>query len=374
MSTEPTELPDLALRTNGGTVMAASDEFFADKENLIKPERPEYRPRTFTPKGQEFDGWETKRRFGRQSGHDWVLLRLGVPGVVRAFDVDTAHFLGNYPSTVRIEVTGVEGYPGPEELDEAEWTQLVPESELSGGCSNVFTVDTEIRATHVRLHAIPDGGIARLRVHGEVVPDPRLFAGMPFDLVATHNGGTVRESSGGFFSPASNMLQPGESRFMADGWETARRRDDGHDWAVIGLGCAAVPSIAEIATTHYRGNSPDRIALFGRERPDGEWFPLLAETRPQPDTTHRFWLRGERAVSEVLLENHPDGGIGRFRLYGVPTDAELRGLTARWFNLLPEPQAIAVLEQAGLQAGLDAKAARKRPLHTEDAMLANLLG
>ncbi|OXM75073.1 MULTISPECIES: allantoicase [Amycolatopsis] len=343
---DPTTLPDLAARPHGGTVMAASDEFFADKENLIKPEAPTYQPHTFTPKGQQYDGWETRRRFGRRGGHDWVLVRLGAPGVVRAIDVDTAFFLGNYPEQCRIEGTGVEGYPGPEELERADWFELVPASPLKGGEHNVFAVHAERRVTHVRLHALPDGGIARLRVHGEVVPDPRDLDAVPFDLVSTLHGGRVVECSDSFFSPPANMLQPGESRFMADGWETGRRRDDGHDWAVVELACEATPLVAEIATTHYRGNSPDRVSLSGSA--GGEWFPLLPETKLQADTTHRFRLGAPRPVTRVRIAIHPDGGVGRFRLYGQPTEAAREALARRWFTLLPESQALAVLAGAGV--------------------------
>ncbi|MFD9893739.1 allantoicase [Amycolatopsis sp. NPDC059027] len=375
MTTEPTTLPDLASRPHGGTVLAASDEFFADKENLIKAEDPAFRPHTFTPKGQEYDGWETRRRFGRTGGHDWVLLRLGAPGIVRAIDVDTSFFLGNYPERCRVEATGVEGYPGVEELAAAEWFELLPESPLAGGTHNVFTVDSPRRVTHIRLHILPDGGIARLRVHGEVVPDPRDLSGLPFDLAATLNGGTVLRCSDSFFSPPANMLQPGESRFMADGWETARRRDDGHDWAVLSLACAATPVVAEIATTHYLGNSPDRVALSGVDSatasPDDDtaWFPLLPETKLLPDTTHRFRLAADRPVTHVRIDSHPDGGIGRFRLYGELTAQAVHDLTARWFTSLPLAQAVQVLAAAGLPGEL-----ADRPVTAVPDLLKALLG
>ena len=87
-------LPDLLqLR---GSVVAASDEFFAAKENLIKPTAPVFVPNTFGAEGQVYDGWETRRRRGaggtmpERAAHDWVIVRLGVPGVVRSIVVDTA--------------------------------------------------------------------------------------------------------------------------------------------------------------------------------------------------------------------------------------------------------------------------------------------
>ncbi|MCE7002979.1 allantoicase [Kibdelosporangium philippinense] len=320
-------MSDLAAN---GTVMAASDEFFADKENLLNPAPATFQPHTFTPKGQQYDGWETRRRFGRAPGHDWVLVRLGSAGIVRSINVDTAHFLGNYPESCSVEGTCASGYPGPDSLK--SWFPLVQPSPLKGGSDNVFDVDVPWRVTHVRLNIFPDGGVARLRVFGNVVPDPRDLLDIPFDLVALRNGGTVISSSDGFFSPPSNMLQPGESRFMADGWETARRRSPAHDWATIKLACPAVPVVAEISTKHYRGNSPDRIALSGS--PDGKsWSPLLPETKVQPDTDHRFRIKTDQEVSYVRLESHPDGGIARFRLYGKPTS--LKPLEDHWTATTP---------------------------------------
>src|ERR1700722_10808837 len=82
--------PDLASRALRGAVVAASDEFFAEKENLINPAAAVFSPHTFGHKGQLYDGWETQRRRGDSGGfglpgpdeHDWVIVRLGAPGVV----------------------------------------------------------------------------------------------------------------------------------------------------------------------------------------------------------------------------------------------------------------------------------------------------
>jgi len=372
-----TELPDLALRTLGGSVVAASDEFFADKENLILPSAPAFSAQTWSAKGQVYDGWETRRR--RTPGHDWALVRLGLPGVPRTIVVDTAHFTGNYPPRCSVEATAVDGYPSPEELaGTADWVPLVPPSTLRGGARHEFPVSAGQRFTHVRLCIYPDGGVARLRVHGEPLPDPRDLpdrsepAGLPLDLAALRSGGRAVACSDRFFSSPDNMLQPGESRFMGDGWETARRRDDGNDWAIIALAGQALPAVVELATTHYKGNSPDRAALSGIDArtaaldDPAAWFPLLEPTRLQPDTTHRFRLLGgpggRRAVTHVRLDIHPDGGMGRLRLYGELTPDGRRCLTLRWFNSLPPAHAAAVLAAAGVPLAHAGDLAAARPL------------
>lgn len=367
-----TDLPDLALRTLGGAVIAASDEFFADKENLIKPEAPEFTPWTWSAKGQVYDGWETRRR--REPGHDWALVRLGMPGIPRTIVVDTAHFTGNYPPYCSVEATAVDGYPSPDELLVADdWVQLVPHSPLRRNARHEFGVPAGQWFTHVRLSIYPDGGVARLRVHGEPLPNPRELSGpygpvgAPLDLAALRNGGRAVACSDNFFSRPDNMLQPGESRFMGDGWETARRRDDDNDWAIVALTGSSRPSVVELATTHYKGNAPDRAALSGLNAQTaslddpGAWLPLLEPTRLQPDTTHRFRLNHTpQPVTHVRLDIYPDGGMARLRLYGTLTADGRRELALRWFNALPLAHAVHIMSCAGLDADL----ASTRPLAT----------
>ena len=97
-------MPDLASRRFGGSAVAASDELFAERENLIKPEDPVHEAHTFGHKGQLYDGWETRRR--REAGNEWALVRLGIPGVIHGVIVDTSFFAGNYrrryPSRQRV--------------------------------------------------------------------------------------------------------------------------------------------------------------------------------------------------------------------------------------------------------------------------------
>jgi allantoicase len=336
---EPGELPDLAARSLGGSVVAASDEFFGAKENLIEPTVAVFTPGTFTAKGQLYDGWETRRR--RAPGHDWVIVALGAPGVVHKAIVDTSFFKGNFPQRCSIEAIAVAGYPNPDELARADWAPLLPETPLRGDFRNEFAPRSRRRSTHVRLSIYPDGGVARLRLHGEPLPDPRELAGLPFDLVALVNGGRTVRCSDSFFSPPDNMLQPGESRFMGDGWETARRRGGGHDWAVIRLAATASPAAVELSTLHYKGNAPAAARLSGIDARSagledaGAWVPLLDEIRLQPDLRHRFRLSAAPELTHVRLDIRPDGGIARFRLYGEPTARGWEELAARWSEATP---------------------------------------
>ena len=181
-------LPDLASRALGGSVVFANDELFAEKENLIKPEAPEFAPGDFGLKGKVYDGWETRRL--REPGNDHAIVRLGSPGIVHGVVIDTAYFRGNYPPQVSVEATAADGYPAPAELAGLRWHTLVGRTGALGDTANRYAVADRRRWTHVRLSIYPDGGVARFRVHGQVVPDPAFMTGT-IDLAALENGGRL---------------------------------------------------------------------------------------------------------------------------------------------------------------------------------------
>jgi allantoicase len=312
MSEEFTLLPDLASRALGGGVVFTNDEFFAAADHLVLPSPPTFRPRTFDHKGQVYDGWETRRR--RSAGSDVAIVRLGAPGVIHGVDVDTAFFTGNYPPHASIDGAALAGYP--DSFDDVDWQPLVGRSALEGDSRNLFAVDDPRRFTHVRLTIYPDGGVARLRVHGEVVPDPALLPA-EFDVAALEHGGWVTECSNMFYGHPQNMLRPGLAEHMGDGWETSRRRDDGNDWVVVRLAAPSVLTFADLDTSHFKGNSPGTARLRGTADQQ-EWFDLLPQTPLRPDTRHRFPIVTDRPASHVRLDIYPDGGMARLRLIGRP--------------------------------------------------------
>ncbi|MDQ7909279.1 allantoicase [Phytohabitans sp. ZYX-F-186] len=327
-------LPDLAARSLGGGVPYVSDELFAAGDNLVTDAPPSFQAQTFGPKGQVYDGWETRRR--REPGHDHAIVRLGAPGIVRGVVVDTAFFTGNYPPHASVEGVAVDGYPGPAELASAPWAPLVPRSPLAGDTRNEFEVTEPYRCTHVRLTIYPDGGVARLRVHGEVVPDPALLPGV-LDLAAMEHGGQVVECSNMFYGPPHRLIAPGLARVMGEGWETARRRDGGNDWVLVKLAAPGVVRIAELDTSHFKGNAPGAASLRGVDARTSDiddpaaWFDILPRTRLQPDTRHRFPVSPvPQAATHVRLDVFPDGGMARLRLYGELTEDARAALSARW--------------------------------------------
>jgi allantoicase len=339
-------LPDLASRALGGAVVAWNDASFADAENLILP-HPPVRHDEFGHKGKVYDGWETRRR--RDPGADWVIVRLGVPGTVAGVVVDTSFFTGNYPTAASLEGLGVEGYPAAAALSTMDWLPLSGRSLLDGDAVNAFAVAGSPRLTHVRLTIHPDGGVARLRVHGMPVPDPRLFGAGPLDLAALENGATIAGCSNEFYSRPVQLISPGVARSMGEGWETARRRGPGNDWVSVRLAEAGVVDQVELDTSYFLHNAPGAARLTGVPADDPSVsVELLPRTPLQPDTRHRFPLQPGPPVREVRLDVYPDGGMARLRLWGRLTSDGRSRLGRCWFDALPDAQAAAMLAAAGL--------------------------
>ncbi len=319
--TDFTELTDLAAERLGGAVLAANDDFFAPKENLLKAGEAVWIEGKYTDIGKWMDGWETRRR--REPGYDWCLVRLGLPGVIRGVVVDTSYFRGNYPESCSLEACAVEGHPTPEELMGAGWTEILPRSPLEGHSKNRFSIETDTgRVTHLRLNIFPDGGVARLRVHGEAVPDwARLLRRKgEIDLAGVENGGAVLSCSDMFFGNRHNLILPGPSLGMHDGWETKRRRGPGHDWAIVKLGTRATIHRAEVDTSHFKGNAPGSCSIEACDGDLEDWREILPLTPLRPHTRHHFdELAAAGPFTHARLNIFPDGGVARLRLFGTVT-------------------------------------------------------
>ncbi|CAN5718541.1 allantoicase [soil metagenome] len=321
-----TNLIDLASERLGGAVLSANDEFFAPKESLISPSQPVWREGEYTARGKWMDGWETRRR--RTPGHDWCIVRLGRPGRIRGVIVDTGFFTGNYPEACSIEGCDIED-SAEQTLtgDDVEWTTVLDRTALRGDHANAFAVYSAGRTTHIRFNIFPDGGVARLRIHGDVIPDWSriLRGGGEVDLAAVEHGGRVVGCSDMHYGNPQQLTMPGQSLGMHDGWETKRRRGTGHEWAVVRLGAPGEIRRIVVDTTHFKGNAPGTCSLeacdTSGELPGAEavWQPLLPETPLQPHTVHDFvaTVASVGRVTHVRFNIVPDGGVARLRVYGV---------------------------------------------------------
>jgi len=325
-----TEYIDLAAERLGGRVLAANDEFFAPKENLLKAGAPVWIADKYTDLGKWMDGWETRRR--RTPGYDWCIVKLGLPGIVHGVIVDTAHFKGNYPEHGELESCAVEGDPSVKQLTDtgASWSALLPKSPLAGDTQNRFEVSCPNRVTHLRFKIYPDGGVARLRVYGEVLPDWAAIerAGCEIDLAAIDHGGLVIDSSDMFFGSRNNLILPGRSEGMHDGWETRRRRGPGHDWCVVRLGAAGTIRRVEVDTSYFKGNFPDSCSLevsrAGCDITESgalaalPWKEILPNSKLKADSQHVYEkeILDSGEATHARFHIYPDGGVARLRIFG----------------------------------------------------------
>ncbi len=324
----PAGLVDLASERVGGIALLANDEFFAEKENLLKPGRGIFIPDKYTDRGKWMDGWESRRR--RTPGNDWCVIQLGLRGIIRKIDIDTNHFLGNHPPFASIDaIDSSAKFPNDiAAVEKLSWSSVLEKSPLNPGSQNLFNISDDGTWTHVRLNIFPDGGVARLRVYGVVVPDwSKIKPDELVDLAAVENGGVPLACSDMFFSSMNNLIMPGRSENMGDGWETKRRRGPGHDWIILKLGRPGSIQKIEVDTNHFKGNFPDTCSIEGIVAPDAStdelkekrWTEILPQTKLEADKRHFF----ERELAKidncthVRLNIYPDGGVSRLRVWGM---------------------------------------------------------
>ena len=315
---------DLAQPRLGTEVVFASDDFFAPKERMIDPKPPVFVPGRYDENGKWMDGWESRRK--REAGHDFAILRLGRPGRIRALDIDTSHFTGNFPPAASVETTYSEDrIPGTN----ADWREIVPATTLSGDSHHVIGVTGESIASHIRLNIFPDGGIARLRVFGEVAMDWSAHdSSQDVDLASMLVGGRAVAWSDAHYGAPNNILAPGRGVDMGDGWETRRRREPGNDWIIVALAHPGDVTRVTIDTAHFKGNFPAAASLQGAMAAGGTaealvpesmfWPVLLPEKKLEADKELIFDIPESDLgpVSHVRLNIVPDGGISRLRLFG----------------------------------------------------------
>lgn len=318
-----TQLTDLAAERLGGKVLYATDDFFAEKENLILPTRGVFIHDKYTDRGKWMDGWESRRK--RTPGHDWAIIQLATSGKIKGFDIDTNFFLGNHPPHASIEAIYLDNAESITDWENLAWKEILPKSHLDAGSQNFYECESNEIYTHLRLHIYPDGGVARFRVYGEVFKNWQTFdASQELDLAAAINGGQAIACNDMFFSAMSNLIMPNRGANMGDGWETKRNRTpNNRDWVILKLAHKGIVDRIIVDTCHFKGNYPDSCSIEAcvaesDDLTDAAWKTLLPQQKLSADNIHEFVseVSALGVVTHIRLNIFPDGGVSRLRIFG----------------------------------------------------------
>ena len=314
---------NLAQQRLGAKPVYCTDDFFAECSRMLEPQDPVFIDGKFDDNGKWMDGWETRRR--RNGGYDHAIVKLGLAGIIKGVDIDTTHFTGNFPPAGSLDACYCQGTPD----ENTEWVSVIPSVSLKGDSHHYFEIDEAQTFTHIRLNVYPDGGVARLRIYGQVQCDWNdKDKSQSYDLAAVENGARALAWNDAHFGSAANLLAPGRGINMGDGWETRRRREPGHDWCIIELGHPGIIENIVIDTAHFKGNYPDRCSIQAALVEGGTtdsiitqsqfWSDLLPSSKLEMDAVHEFAdnIQALGAVSHIRLSIFPDGGISRIRLNG----------------------------------------------------------
>ena len=321
--TPPSEamgLVNLASPRMGTKIHSVSDDFFAEAPRMLQDTIPVFVPDKFDDNGKWMDGWESRRR--RQGGHDWCIIKLGVPGVIRLVDINTAHFTGNYPPGAMIEA----GHSADGDISKVEWKTLVDQVDLGPDLHHILPTNTLGPVNMVRLNIYPDGGVARLRLFGDVNYDWENEKSDICELSALKLGGCILGYNDAHYGDVNALLSEGRGLTMGDGWETRRRREPGNDWIVVQLGTTGTIDEIEIDTAHFKGNFPDMCSIQAAVVEKGfdlnlaeKWKEILPKQKLSADAVHTFSseiIKDFGPVNAIRLNIYPDGGVSRLRVLG----------------------------------------------------------
>ncbi|MDJ0832120.1 MAG: allantoicase [Gammaproteobacteria bacterium] len=314
---------DLGHPSLGTKIIDCSDDFFADRTRLLNPEPPVWIPDKYDDNGKWMDGWESRRR--RNGGHDYLVIKLGRPGILFGVNIDTSHFTGNYPMAASLEGT----YCDTQIDENSEWVPLVTMTELQGDSEHYLEVDSLRVWTHIRFNIFPDGGVARLRLYGRVYcdwesEDPDAL----HDFANSLNGGRVIGWNDAHFGHPNNLLNDGDAQNMGDAWETRRRREPGYDWCVIELGHRCLIKEIVVDTAFFKGNYPHQFSLQAAEVMHDTrkslitrsiYWPEIFSLQPlQMDCKNHFKVDSDEIgpVNYIRFNIFPDGGVSRLRVFG----------------------------------------------------------
>jgi len=321
-------LVNLASPKMGTKILAFSDDFFGEVTRMLNDKDPIFIEDKYDNHGKWMDGWESKRR--RDGGNDWAILKLGSSGIISKIEIDTSYFTGNFPPFFSLE--GIYSETEPNKV--SNWKSLIAKTNLVGDCKNNFELNLKEKFNFVRLQIFPDGGVARIRLFGEVKYNWDRFNNEEIiELSSLKLGGSILAYNNAHYGDVSALLSEGRGKTMGDGWETRRRREPGNDWIIIKLAQKGNIEKIEIDTAHFKGNYPDRasiqvisvdknITTKDLIQSSENWDVILDETKLTADNIHEYEINSnsKAEATHIRLNIYPDGGVSRLRIFGKKLD------------------------------------------------------
>ena len=321
-------LVNLASPKMGTKILAFSDDFFGEVTRMLNDKDPIFIEDKYDNHGKWMDGWESKRR--RDGGNDWAILKLGSAGIISKIEIDTSYFTGNFPPFFSLE--GI--YSETEPNKDTNWKSLIAKTNLVGDCKNNFELNLKEKFNFVRLQIFPDGGVARIRLFGEVKYNWDRFNNEEIiELSSLKLGGSILAYNNAHYGDVSALLSEGRGKTMGDGWETRRRREPGNDWIIIKLAQKGIIEKIEIDTAHFKGNYPDRASIQAISidknittkdliQSSENWDIILDETKLTADNIHEYEINSnsKAEATHIRLNIYPDGGVSRLRIFGKKLD------------------------------------------------------
>ena len=316
-------LIDLAQSRLGTKIVYKTDEFFAPAKRIINPWPPIFKEGVFDKHGKWMDGWETRRK--RTKGNDFLILKLGKPGVISKVDIDTSYFSGNHPNHVSLQAcSSNKTIPNKK----TKWVTIIKKSRTKANSHHFFKIKNKSFFTHVKLNIFPDGGVARIRIYGSM-KTKKKFGKKIINLTSILNGANPIACNNEHFGRAENILAPGIGKNMGDGWETRRSRGKNFDWLILKCATAGKINKIQIDTHHFKGNYPDKCSLQAAYLSNKissktivdrskKWKLLLNKAKLNAHKKHNFQnkLMKNKKVNYIRINIFPDGGISRIRAFG----------------------------------------------------------
>jgi len=319
-------LTNLASPKIGTKIIEVSDDFFGEASRMLDDKEPVFIEDKYDEHGKWMDGWESKRR--RDGGNDWAIIELGSPGIITEIDIDTSFFTGNFPPFASIE--GI--YSDKKPSKDSDWIEILSKTSLKGDSDNKFKIESKTKVNYIKLQIFPDGGVARLRLFGEVKLDWDIYNNKKdlIELSSLKLGGSIVAYNNAHYGDVSALLSDGRGKTMGDGWETRRRREPGNDWIIIKLATKGLIKKIEIDTAHFKGNYPDQASVQASNFDENKsleeiindsqnWKYILDKSKLQADNIHNYKIdeTSTEGVTHVRLNIYPDGGVSRLRIFGL---------------------------------------------------------